>query len=285
MGGTFQFYLDAAKALWEAPIARLEQLSATGDPEALRRAAGDALMMKAEFMTPDGVGDERKAIAILAAGLQDDPEFTLDVAVRLSGSHTPRRASNSRSTQHLEPATASPSSRRRTVLVTVAVAIAALLALEVLATAGAAVPNPIGDVIDELTDDEPEAVAPAESQGEISPEWHPNIVYSGVADLSLPRRTMTVIASTTVTKPKNPKWANGRSRNDPATKKKKTKPTNRRPAAKSEKRKQRVIRRIVATAKVRGATATHAAKPGVRQSNPRSQAARNQKRAPRKTKR
>ncbi|MBW3594966.1 MAG: hypothetical protein KY391_05255 [Actinobacteria bacterium] len=212
MGGTFQFYFDAATVLWEASVARLEELSANAKPEALRRAAQDALMMKAQFMMPDGLDDERKAVSILAASLQDDPEFTADVAVQLTRQTSPTKTPP-------PPARSIGRSRSRPkakVALWVAVITACLLlALEVLATAGAAVPNPIGELIERLTEDEPnEGVNRAPSTMDASVEHRHDVGRGGVG-MPFATRTTTAVEKNAKgrTKTKNPNHANGRERN------------------------------------------------------------------------
>ena len=148
MAEPLQFYLDAARALWDMPMARLEELRASGDPAALRRVAGDTLLVKAQFLTPDGLADERKALAILAASLQDDPEFSIDLALRVTGQNNPSR---SRARAQAAVSARTRSHRWRPLLWTTLIAAAVLVALEVLAAAGVGVPHPISEVIERLT--------------------------------------------------------------------------------------------------------------------------------------
>ena len=149
MAGTVDFYADVAKALWDTPLPRLEELRLTGRPEALKRAAGTTLRIKGEFMTPDTFNIEGAAVNKLAAALREDPDFTVEVATGVlkgAGLQMPTR-------QPVRRTAAERRSRSQTwrVAIWIIAATALILGLlEILAVAGFDVTNPIGDLIDRL---------------------------------------------------------------------------------------------------------------------------------------
>lgn len=218
MGGVFHYYFDAARALWEKPSEELYAFARGGDSDAMRRAAELTLRLKAEYVTPEAFRDERTVLTRLASALSEDPEFPMDLAVKLGRA----RSANAPQSQDIRWVTRRS---RRSIMLWVAVASAvALLVLDVLATAGAPVPTPIGDFLDRVTGEDVTPVTPA-----------PPAPTDGGAFLppreSTPGVTMSVAGSSSTTtdletgdrkkrqdqpglrKEKNGRSANGRDRN------------------------------------------------------------------------
>src|SRR5688500_14450335 len=155
MAGGFQFYYEAARALWDMPSKRLELLAKEAEPPARRRAATTALRLKAEFMAPEAFANEHSAVTKLAAALSEDREFTMDMALRMakSSSQGPSRV--------LVQSGVARRSRRATMMWIAVSAGILLLVMDVLATAGLPVPTPIGDLIDRVSGSDESPVTPA----------------------------------------------------------------------------------------------------------------------------
>lgn len=210
MGGGFHYYFDAARALWDMPSQELYSLARSDQSEAVQRAAELTLRLKAEYVTPEALRDERSALTRLASALSDDPEFTIDMALTIGN----RRRATTRVPQDIQWTTRrSPKAILLWVAVTSAVA---LLVLDVLATAGVPVPTPIGNLLDRVSGEDFAPQTPAPSP-------------SGVGVLDHPRRTASVAIDETTTPvtvagsvwgtqaneagSKNPHHANGKDRN------------------------------------------------------------------------
>lgn len=222
MPDAFDPYLDAAVALWELPLSRLEELRGPGQPEAFRRAAHDTLIIKAEFITPDAVRDERRALSILAASLQDDPEFTVDLALRLAGrSGIPQKISGA-PTAVARVTVPSSRPRRTKILWATVVAAGFLLALEVLAAAGVRVPNPIGEIMEGMGEDSGTARRKVPERSEHSlrrDEAVPNFGMEAASDAP-PSSAHSDDARTNGPKTENPNRADGKERNQKGKKEK-----------------------------------------------------------------
>jgi len=215
MGGIFQFYFDAATALWDMPMTHLETMATASESRPMRRAAEAAIQLKTEHMTPEGIS-ERAAVTRLASLLANDREFTLDLATQLGARVGPTRTAR----QH--PSARVDHNPRRARKVALGVAIAAgasLLLLDVLATAGVRVPNPIGRVIDGLSGDDslervPSRLAPQAPGGS-------SRFDAGDVDLSMDAATRPNMKrlvnrskdANAKSKAKNPNHANGKERN------------------------------------------------------------------------
>ena len=149
MSESYDFYFNAAKALWDTPLPRLEELRATGRPDPLKRAADTTLRIKAEFMTPDSFNVEGAAVNKLAAALRDDPGFTAEVAKGVTGG----AGLQARKGPPVRRTAAEKHSRSQTWRVAIwiiAGTAAILLLLEIIAIAGFDVANPIGNLIEIL---------------------------------------------------------------------------------------------------------------------------------------
>ena len=156
MAGGFHLYYEAARALWNLPLQRLEALASEAESPGRRRAAAATLRLKSDFMNPLEYGTERAAVTKLAAVLSEDPEFTMDMALNTAN------LSRKRPVKVLVQSGVAGRSRRSTRMWIAIIAGVVLLILDVLATAGAPVPTPIGDLIDLLTgsDEAPRTPAP-----------------------------------------------------------------------------------------------------------------------------
>ena len=211
MAGGFQFYFDAANTLWDTPSQELYSLARTGDPEAMRRAAEATLRLKAEFMTPEAFTHERAALTKLASALSDDPEFTIDLALRLRGkkvSAPPPHAERIKWVTRRSP---------RSVLLWIGIIAGVfLLILDVLATAGVPVPTPIGDLIDQFTgtDEPPLKSAPRLDSDPLTTAVAAGPSLVGAAPLeesAFGLRALSERAGSTKTK--NPQYQNGKREN------------------------------------------------------------------------
>ena len=231
MAGSFHFYFDAATALWRTPLKQLSETAKDGEPVALRRAAEATLRVKNRYMTPEMFTSERAAITQLASTLSNDPEFTLDLALKLGRpfSEDAGAKGGKRSPQRSR-LTARPEARRWRVALWVAVTAAAfLLILDVLATAGVPVPTPIGQMIDRFGGTEEGGTVPLpvgpDSQGGgdrgvpgLDPAAGPGDTFKASASLR-PMAAWNEPADTkTATRradagARNPNYANGKERN------------------------------------------------------------------------
>lgn len=217
MAGGFHLYYEAARALWNLPTSRLEEMAATGD-HAHRRAALVTLRVKSEFMTPEAFASERAALTKVASSLSQDPEYTMDMAIRQTGGKIRSLATEEArpARRHLSPMT--------WFAITAGVL---LLILDVLATAGVPVPTPIGDVIDRFTgtDESPVSPAPPPADSKAGRVREPDFVSetSTAHPLAAGRATTAPsprpssrkpdVPATGKDKTKNPNHANGRERN------------------------------------------------------------------------
>ena len=158
MAGPFQFYFDAASALWNTPMKKLYAMS-QGDPnDPTKRAADLTLRQKAEFMTPEAFSEERAALTKLTNAMANDPLITMDAALQLSRTLGARRTGSS---PQRTPLKGAPRSRPWKIALWVSVIAATLLlAMDVLATAGVPVPSPIGVLIDRFSSDNPPYLPP-----------------------------------------------------------------------------------------------------------------------------
>ena len=212
MAGGFQFYFDAASGLWDTPSQELYSLARTGEPEAVRRAAEATLRLKAEFMTPEAFTHERAALTKLASALSEDPEFTVDLALRLSGkkvSAPPPHAERIKWVTRRSP---------RSVLLWVGILAGFfLLMLDVLATAGVPVPTPIGDLIDHFTgtDQPPLESAPRPGSGPFGNAVAAQPAFAAIATpLEETALGLTALSDRAESKKaKNPKHQNGKHEN------------------------------------------------------------------------
>lgn len=218
MGGIFHYYFEAARALWETPSEELYAYARRGDSDAMRRAAELTLRLKAEYVTPEAFRDERTVLTRLASALSEDPQFPMDLAVKLGRSRSAAAAPR----EDIRWVTRR-SPRSVALWITVAAAVS-LLVLDVLATAGAPVPTPIGDLLDRVTGEDVTPVTPPPppptDAGALLPPREPT-----------PGVTMSVAGSSSMTtdldtrdrkkrqdrpglqKEKNRRFTNGRDRN------------------------------------------------------------------------
>lgn len=219
MAGGFHIYYEAARALWSMPTHRLEEMAAKGEP-AHRRAALTTLRVKAEFMTPEAFASERAAVTKVASSLAQDPEYTMDKAIKQTGGKIqPLAADRSRP----------PRRRMKTTTWVAITAGVLLLILDVLATAGVPVPTPIGDVIDRFTGTDESPITPAppppgSKPGLVrEPKFVSEVPPSGLPAAVRPTTTPSARSSSedrdagawapNAERTKNPNHANGRERN------------------------------------------------------------------------
>ena len=167
MAGPFQFYFDAATALWNTPMKKLYSMSQGEANDPMKRAADLTLRQKAEFMTPEAFSEERAALTKLTSALANDPLITMDAALKISRTRGSGRGASSSPRPPLKGA---PRSRSWKVALWVSVIAATLLlAMDVLATAGVPVPSPIGVLIDRFSSDNPPYLPPEPMRGPDAP--------------------------------------------------------------------------------------------------------------------
>ena len=154
MAGGFHIFYEAAEALWNMPNHRLEEMARGDGSPPNRRAATATLRLKAEYVSPEVFGNERSSITKLAGLLNDDPGFTMEMALRTSA---PARKKSSKVL--VQAGVARPTGLSRTMWVAITAGVILLL-MDVLATAGIPIPTPIGIVIDKFAGADESPVSP-----------------------------------------------------------------------------------------------------------------------------
>lgn len=154
MAGGFHIYYEAAEALWNMPNNRLEEMARGDGAPGRRRAATTTLRLKAEYVSPEVFGNERSSISKLAGTLNDDPAFTMDMAL---GMGTPALKRSRKAV--VQSGVARPSGLSRTMWLAITAGVILLL-MDMLATAGVPIPTPIGIVIDQFAGTDESPVSP-----------------------------------------------------------------------------------------------------------------------------
>lgn len=154
MAGGFHIYYEAAEALWNMPNNRLEEMARGDGAPGRRRAATTTLRLKAEYVSPEVFGNERSSISKLAGTLNDDPAFTMDMALGM-GAPALKRSRKA----VVQAGIARPSGLSRTMWLAITAGVILLL-MDVLATAGVPIPTPIGIVIDQFAGADESPVSP-----------------------------------------------------------------------------------------------------------------------------